>query len=36
MIFHRMISWADLSDVQLEEEELFQKAYKEIDNVLNG
>jgi DNA repair exonuclease SbcCD ATPase subunit len=34
MTLHRMTSWTELSDVQLEEEELFTMAYEEIEEAL--
>ena len=34
MTLHRMTSWTELSDVQLAEEELFEKAYVAIENAL--
>ena len=34
MTLHRMTSWTELSDVQLEEEELFTMAFEEIEDAL--
>lgn len=36
MALHRMISWAPLSDVQNEEESLFQEAYAQIEATLDS
>ena len=34
MTLHRMTSWSELSDVQVSEEALFQKAYDAVENAL--
>ena len=34
MTLHRMTSWTELSDVQLSEEELFERAYDAIEDSL--
>ncbi|MFZ2447446.1 MAG: AAA family ATPase [Syntrophobacteraceae bacterium] len=36
MKLHKMTSWTELSDVQLQEEALFQHAYEDIENALNS
>ena len=35
MILHRMTSWAELSEVQVEENRLFREAYREIERALD-
>jgi len=34
MLLHRMTSWTELSEVQIEEEALFEEAYREIEKAL--
>jgi hypothetical protein len=34
MVLARMTEWGELSDVQLEEEQLFREAYAEIERAL--
>ena len=34
MTLHRMTSWSELSEVQLDEEILFKNAYKELEKAL--
>jgi len=36
MVLHRMTSWAELSSVQQEEEQLFNEAYEVIENLLES
>ena len=36
MVLHKMTTWTELSDVQLSEEKLFNKAYDEIEKALDG
>ena len=36
MTLHRMTSWAELSTVQQEEEQLFNEAYEAIENLLES
>ena len=36
MVLHRMTSWSELTSVQQEEEQLFNDAYEEIENILEN